>query len=186
MQNKLYSVSEELQPFLKSASEFTKSKPVQTLDSEVMTPPEMPTHISQLNQLKGNVVYQEKTQEKVYFSQGGKTKPSLCLEDTGLSPHPSLFFKKNFEENYYNQLSSLIFNNESEPSKALMTNLITVYDLASKSKTPINLTSRKFVRMLPTVCKLWNNFFSEHKPILDSINAMVHNYSLKETEGKTV
>lgn len=113
------------------------------------------------------------------------TKPSkvrIILEDTKFQPSPTVMMSgKNFAEAYKQQLTKIIYGEQSEKNAEVLISFTSVFNLVYKGKDPVQLRSTKFSRKLNDIIKTLNDFFRVHNHVLTSIVGMVHS----EVENNT-
>lgn len=106
------------------------------------------------------------------------TKPSkvrIILEDTKFQPSPTVMMSgKNFAEAYKQQLTKIIYGEQSEKNAEVLISFTSVFNLVYKGKDPVQLRSTKFSRKLNDIIKTLNDFFRTHNHVLTSIVGMVH------------
>ncbi len=106
------------------------------------------------------------------------TKPSkvrIILEDTKFQPSPTVMMAgKNFAEAYKQQLTKIIYGEQSEKNAEVLISFTSVFNLVYKGKDPVQLRSTKLSRKLNDIIKTLNDFFRTHNHVLTSIVGMVH------------
>lgn len=103
-----------------------------------------------------------------------QSKVRIILEDTKFQPSPAVMMSgKNFAEAYKNQLTGIIFLNNSDKEAEATISLTSVFDLVNQGKEPVQLSSSKFKRKLNDIAQILNKFFKDHHYVLSSIVSMV-------------
>ena len=130
------------------------------------------THISQIS----GAVGQTPPQTTYFTTNKGKYK--LDLDTSAFYPTPATMISaKKFKENYAKQLASLIYNDQDELNFEQLIKVVHLVNLTKSQPGLIKVTSAKFSRMLPTIVRCMNEFFSKNYQVLSGIEGMFNGAS---------
>lgn len=120
---------------------------------------------------------------QVYFKGNATgTKAVYSLDDSSLGPNPNTMFGPGFDAKYAKQLAHVLTGEGL--NEAQMMELISLYALVSKKQYPIQLKSRKYIRLLPKIVVALNGFFNEYRTVLRSMYTMFSsNMQAKQDEA---
>jgi hypothetical protein len=113
--------------------------------------------------------------KKIFFTTG-KGGRRLNIDDLAIKPSPKCLLSRNFSEQYYKELSEVVFNDNADIHTERLLSLMACFDHACYTNPPVVLSSGVHVRNLKILASTLNRFFFTNFSVLSSINMMVNNH----------
>jgi len=108
---------------------------------------------------------------QVYFkAQANGTKAVYSLDDSSIGPNANTMVGPGFDSKYAKQLGKILTGEGLNEGQ--MMELISLYSLISKKQYPVQLKSRKYIRLLPKIVVALNAFFNDYRTVLRSMYTM--------------
>ena len=112
-------------------------------------------------------------EENINYFTLGKGKLNFLIDGSFLEPNRlTLLRVTKFEEAFYEQLKSYIYNDSDTIEPKFLFNLTFIYNEIKTGKHPIKLSTKKHKRLLPRIVKVANEFFKDEKGLIASIHNM--------------
>lgn len=153
----------------KDNQEFTEA-----MEKKRPTQEDLQKQLSSLTHIK-DILTSDKVIQAVpisYFSSA-KGKVSMNIDKTGLEPTTATMLAgKRFEEVYYNQLESFIYNDSDKLNPDRLLELIMLQEYIDKGTLPIKIITGKYKGLTHKLVKTLNEFFNDNGKVIKSMSTM--------------